>query len=65
MIHQVESLEKIESEARAAARNFTDVNSACPYSFYSPQGQAFKKAFTAERTAMLMVAAQERRGAAK
>ena len=63
MVHHIVSLEKIESEARAAARAFVDINSACPYSFYSPQGQAFKKAFTAERTAMLMQATQQRREA--
>ena len=63
MVHHIVSLEKIESEARAAARAFVDINSACPYSFYSPQGQAFKKAFTAERTAMLMANTQPRREA--
>lgn len=63
MPHTIVPLEKIEREARAAARAFVDVNSACPYSFYSPQGQAFKKAFTAERTAMLMQQTQQRKAA--
>jgi hypothetical protein len=61
MSNAIDSIEAIERQARAAAHQYVNVNDACPWSFYSPQGQVFKKAFTHERSAMLMAEAKQRR----
>lgn len=63
MNQNIASIEAIERQARAAAHQFTNVNDACPWSFYSPQGQAFKRAFTNERSAMLLQEVKQRREA--
>ena len=61
MNQNIASIEAIERQAREAAHTYANVNDTCPWSFYSPQGQAFKKAFTQERSAMLMQEVKQRR----
>jgi hypothetical protein len=61
MSNAIDSIEVIERQAREAAHQYVDLNDACPWNFYSPQGQVFKKAFTQERSAMLMAEAKKRR----
>lgn len=47
-------LEAIEAHAAECAHHHDSVNDCCPYSFYSPAGQAFKKAFVRERMALAL-----------
>lgn len=44
----------VEAQAVDAAHHYTSVNDACPYNFYSHQGQVFKKAFQRERVAITL-----------
>jgi len=50
--HNIKSIEQIEREARAAAKQYTNLDEACPYSFYTEAGRTFKRAFQQERLAM-------------
>jgi hypothetical protein len=43
-------IEKIKQEAIEAAKIYKDLNDACPYSFYSDEGHAFKQFFLEEKT---------------
>lgn len=43
------SLERIEREAREAARRYSDINEACPYPFATDAAHAFRAAFAAAR----------------
>jgi hypothetical protein len=54
MHEEIKSIEAIEREAKEAARQYDNINDACPYSFYTDAGQAFKKAFQKERLAIYM-----------
>ena len=45
-------LERIAAEAQKAAWLYDYINSACPYPFDSPEGRAFKAAYTAARQTM-------------
>ena len=38
-------IDKIKTEAREAAANFTSLNDACPYPFGTPEADAFKEEF--------------------
>lgn len=40
----------IQAEAFAAARQYTNVNDACPYPFHTPDGRLFKEEFLWART---------------
>jgi len=44
---QIFSIERIQREAHAAARKFSDVNDACPYPFATEAGRVFRAAFMA------------------
>jgi len=39
------SIERIQREAAAAARIYSDINDACPYPFGTAAANAFKQAF--------------------
>lgn len=52
MPHEIISLNRIEREAKAAAKQYSDINDACPYPFASAAGKAFKAAFAAARAAI-------------
>jgi hypothetical protein len=49
MPHEIISFERIEREAKAAAKLYSDINYACNYPFGSEAGDAFKKYFVAAR----------------
>jgi hypothetical protein len=49
----VTPIAQVEREAAAAARQFTDVNEACPYPFHSEAGRLFRAAFLQARNALL------------
>lgn len=57
------SIARIEAEAIKAAAKFSSVNDACPYSFYSEAGQAFKQAFQRERMAIELRKRQQEKAA--
>lgn len=46
---EVISIARIQREATAAAKRYTNINDACPYDFASDAGKAFKAAFIEER----------------
>lgn len=48
-MEQVIPLERIEREARDAAREYSDINAACPYPFGSDAGHAFSQYFKLAR----------------
>ena len=50
-MNEVIPLERIEREARAAARHYSNVNDACPYPFGSDAGHAFSHYFRQALTA--------------
>lgn len=52
MPHEIISLGRIEREAKAAAKQYSDINDACPYPFASAAGKAFKADFAAARAAI-------------
>lgn len=56
MTETIVSIERIKAEAQRAAQQFTDVNDACPYPFYSDAGRAFKAEFTKQRLAQFAAA---------
>lgn len=45
-------IETYQAEARRAAREYPDVNAACPYPFGTIAGQVFAKEFARERAVM-------------
>lgn len=49
MPHEIISLSRIEREAKAAAKKYSNINDACPHPFQSAAGKAFKVAFTEAR----------------
>lgn len=49
MPHHTNSIERVQLEARGAARCYSDVNDACPYPFASRLGRIFRHAFLTER----------------
>lgn len=51
MSEPIISLDRIAREAIAAAKQYDDVNAACPYPFGSDAGHAFKAAFVTARMA--------------
>lgn len=44
-------IDRLQTEATAAARQYADVNDACPYPFSSAAGQLFAGFFRAARAA--------------
>jgi len=56
MPEPIVSLEKIEAQAKAAAQIYDHIDLACPYSFYTAAGRAFKAAFQKERMAIAKAA---------
>ena len=52
MPESIQSIDRIKAEAQRAAQQYTDVNDACPYPFYSDAGRIFKAEFTKQRLAM-------------
>lgn len=52
MTEPIVSRERIEREARAAAKTYDQVNDACPYPFGTQAGQVFKAEFLRARGAM-------------
>lgn len=46
-------IERIEREALAAAKRYTDLNAACPYPFDSDAGHVFKAFFLQARRNMV------------
>lgn len=52
MPHEIISLDRIEREAKAAAKKYSNINDACPHPFQSAAGKAFKKAFLTAREAI-------------
>jgi len=52
MSEPIISIAAIQKQAQDAARQYTDVNAACPYPFSSAAGQAFKAEFLAAREAL-------------
>ena len=55
---QVIPLERLEREAKAAAREHADINAACPYPFGSDAAHAFAQFFRQARKALATQAAQ-------
>ena len=55
MIEPIVSIERIKSEAMAAARQYATVNEACPYPFGTEAGKRFKEEFIWARAAVLAV----------
>ena len=49
MPHEIISLSRIEREAKAAAKKYSNINDACPHPFQSAAGKAFKVALTEAR----------------
>ena len=47
---QPERADRIQAEAFAAARQYSNINDACPYPFASPEGRLFKEEFLWART---------------
>lgn len=52
MNEPIVSIKSIEAQARAAAAIYANVNDACPYSFYTAAGRAFREAFHVAREAI-------------
>lgn len=52
MPHEIISRSRIEREAIAAAKTYSDINAACPYPFRSEAGKAFKDEFIKARMAI-------------
>jgi len=50
MTLQSEHADRIQAEAFAAARKYSNVNDACPYPFHTPEGRLFKEEFLWART---------------
>lgn len=48
-MEQIIPLERVEREARAAARRYSTLNDACPYPFGSDAGHAFSQFFKLAR----------------
>ena len=46
---QIISRERLEREARAAARSYDNVNDACPYPFHDDSGRIFAEEFKRAR----------------
>lgn len=46
---QIISRERLEREARAAAKTYSDVNDACPYPFHEDAGRIFAAEFKRAR----------------
>lgn len=44
--------DRVVQEAREAARQFVDVNDACPYPFDSEHGRIFRREFITMRAAL-------------
>ena len=57
-------LVEIEEEARQAAATYDDVNAACPYSFYTEQGRAYKRAFQKAKLKSMITPDKSKGGAA-
>lgn len=57
MPHHINSIERVQLEARGAARCYSDVNDACPYPFASRLGRIYRHAFMAERELLQRTAA--------
>ena len=51
MPEPIASRETIEREAREAAKQYSNVNDACPYPFHTEAGQIFHAEFNAIRAA--------------
>lgn len=49
MIEPIISRDRIEREARAAAKTYDNVNDSCPYPFATEAGQLFKAEFNRAR----------------
>ena len=49
MTEPIIPIDRIKSEARAAAARYENVNDACPYSFYTDAGRIFKSEFAKTR----------------
>lgn len=49
----IASRERIERQARAAARTYDNVNDACPYPFADLEGQLFKTEFARARAELV------------
>lgn len=60
MNEPIVSIDEIERQAQEAAALYSNVNDACPYSFYTAAGRAFKRAFVAERLKNSVVAKPQR-----
>ncbi|MEC5213289.1 hypothetical protein RCH06_001835 [Polaromonas sp. CG_9.5] len=48
-MHEIIPVTRIEREAAQAARDYSDINDACPYPFGSSAGQLFKHLFLQAR----------------
>jgi hypothetical protein len=51
-MEQVIPLDQVQREAREAAKEYADVNAACPYPFDSDAGHAFRAEFNAMRASL-------------
>lgn len=49
MTEPIVSIDAIKKQAAAAAQQYTNVNDACPYPFYTDAGRTFKQEFTRVR----------------
>ena len=52
MPHEIISRSRIEREAIAAAKTYSDINAACPYPFGSDAAHAFTQFFNEARQAI-------------
>lgn len=53
MSEPIVSITQVKEQARQAAEQYSDVNDACPYPFYTQAGQMFKQFFERARIARL------------
>lgn len=58
MTEPIVNLDKIKTEAREAAANYTNVNAACPYPFGTVEADTFKEEFLWVRSIIDVKAAQ-------
>lgn len=54
MVPHILSPDQVKREAREAALIYSDINSACPYPFFSQAGQLFREEFLTARANMAL-----------